>query len=212
MPRIGSFKFRAGLDYEAPNYAIIINYSRKDKKFYADLPDEVTQATGQGRVKDKDEDALTRYIRKICTEYWEAQKIMEKVIVYEYKANAVKPNPVKNMHGYAPPIWESNDISFAAFPALSLMYKVCYKLTLPDGKYKFVDENRRSAFDNFHQDHMPFMPWSQISEDFFKQFVNQLTEMAYQIHLFLDRPSEQLEQKIIESAGLLPFITPETEN
>ena len=210
MPRIGSFKFRAGMDYEAPSYNITINYSRKDKKFYADLPQEVTDATGQGRVKDKDEDALTRYIRKACTEFWESQKTMEKVIVYEFKANAVKENPESTEDQYIQPIWKSKDISFAPSPAISLMYRVCNKLTLPDGKYSFVNDRRRTVFQHPQADETrPYMKWTQEAEKFFSQFETQLTEMAYNIHLFLDKDPEQLSLNISQASGVLPFFNQE---
>ena len=165
------------------------------------LPDFVNEAIGRTHVSDKTKDGVIFKLSQMEKEYLDAVTNYTKVIVYEVKVNAFIMDETGETC-----IFRESEISFSKGTGLTMDWKVLHRHVRADNEQVKYAYPNGSHYDTFSiGNDRDWLPWTQQSEDFFREAQKRLEFLAKNLHEFLNQKPDVLEVKILEASGLLDY-------
>jgi hypothetical protein len=177
-------------------YEIIIYYHSGGEnpwdRFVVNVPKEITLTTGRNVVTAETAEKVMEKLNSLKEEHMA-------IIAPKTKTKIIKYNINIRSHEYGNP-----SIS------LSIEYEVYWMVQQEGRKYRIETEDDGKidvVSKEFYMEHCTWMPWTQQREDWFKQFQDNLIELAHKFEKFYEetfpKDAEDLG-KAIDSGNLLP--------
>lgn len=211
MPKVDT----TGFSLDGQDYELAIYYTKTNKKFRIEgIPGVLQQKVGApNKILADTQDEATTKLHKYLQLYVDLKETRRKVIIYRWHAMA----RIKDDDGNV--IWQRNwmrGFSNWGTPrdvntALGLAWRISIEVDNPVRGMYYMQEREAFGKTYEHNDRVAkeesIIPWTLEAEQFFTQFEAFLVNSIKKMDEFLGLEPEQLEQKILEAAGLLPDLS-----
>ncbi|MBD3172406.1 hypothetical protein GF326_08035 [Candidatus Bathyarchaeota archaeon] len=169
----------------------------------------VRTVLNEDRVSGSTINEVKKKWREIEKIYRDTETHKEKIITYNYQANAFVMDEKGNNC-----LFRRDDMYFQKGSyGIVLTYQVLYRHVRQDINRVTYHREDGSYVSNQTLTKEPnYLPWTPEAEAFFKQALKQINLLAMKVGTFLDQEPDQLEQKIRESSGLLELKQAEVDS